>query len=71
MKIYKIYDNGGKTLDRYIVLKSPVECLSVDGVDGSDFSQWGACVDGSHLGKEIGLEDLPEAVRKHVLGRLA
>ncbi len=71
MKIHKIYDTSGETIDRYTILTSPTECLVVDDCGGRNFSQWGACVDGKHLGKRIQFEDLPKETRDHIIERLA
>jgi len=71
MKIYKIYDSGGETIDRYTILTCPTECLGVDDCGGQVFSQWGACIDGKHLGKRIKFNDLPKETQTHVLERLA
>lgn len=73
MDIYKIYDNGGKTADRYTILVSPTECLGVSDDPTHPqygFSQWSECVDGDHLGTEIEFDDLPENVQIHVTERL-
>jgi hypothetical protein len=76
MQIHKIYDNGGKTIDRYTILTEPYyfgkSCmaLGVDSVGGRGFSQWGEAFDGPHLGKEITFEDLPEETQAHVIERL-
>lgn len=76
MDIYKIYDNGGKTIDRYTIVTQPSysndlwECLGVDSVGGTGFSQWGECKLGRHLGKEIKFNELPKETQDHVLERL-
>lgn len=72
MKIQKIYDNQGKTWDRYSILTSPTECLGLsDNCDSpSGFSQWSLCEDGEHLGKLITFSELPENVQKHLVDRL-
>lgn len=79
MKI-KIYDNGGKTLDRYTVAildtyrlsngAKLYECLGVDDVGGQGFSQMSECQLGRHLGKLIKWEDLPIPTRFHIKDRL-
>lgn len=79
MQIYKIYDNGGKTIDRYQVLTEPwyagKSCVSLGLSDDPEspqgFSQWGSAYDGKHLGKRIAFESLPENVQNHILGRLS
>ena len=77
MTIYKIYDNGGKTFDRYTVLTEPghfgkfCECLSLSNNCDSPqgFSQWGDCYEGSHLGKVVSLDSLPYEVQRHIVRR--
>lgn len=75
-----VYDNGGKTLDRYsIILKNYrrrnhegkwlYECLSVnEGGDG--FSQFCEAMRGRHLGKIIEFKTLSKATQNHIIGRL-
>jgi len=73
MNIYKIYDNGGKTVDRYTILTSPTECLGLSDYPTHPqygISQWGDCVDGDHLGKKIKLDNLPNNVQEHIIKRL-
>lgn len=77
MHIFKIYDNGGETFDRFTIL---VEALSNGNYEAlglsSDpdwtlgFSQFGEAVDGEHLGREIVFDQLPANVQRHVLTRL-
>lgn len=77
-QIYAIYDNGGKTIDRYTVLTEPFhfgkscECLgmSSDPTHPQGFSQWSDCFDGPHLGKMIKFDDLPINVQEHLVKRL-
>jgi hypothetical protein len=74
MKIKAIYDNGGKTFDRYTVVSAlPYnhtlwECLGLSQ-DGFSFSQWSGCQLGSHLGKRVVFDLLPEQVQKGILSR--
>ena len=78
IQIYKIYDNGGKTFDRYTVLTEPYHfgksCealgLSDNPTDPQGFSQWGDAYEGDHLGKEIKFEKLPENIQEHIIERL-
>ena len=83
MQIYKIYDNNGKTWDRYTVLTEPDPLKptlgkpSYDALGLSDncdepggFGQWSEAFDGDHLGKEISFDDLPENVQDHIAERL-
>lgn len=74
----KVWDNGGKSTDRYTVkikyYRNPRE-TSFYGM-GSDpvygFNQYvGEMVDeGPHLGKRVDWFKLPECVRKAILGRV-
>ena len=76
--IRSIWDNGGKTADRYTVVLNTKEtedeyrCLSLsnDPDHPQRVSQVGSCKEGEHLGKRISWEDLPDNVRKHVVDRL-
>lgn len=80
--ILKIYDNGGKTVDRYtVVLKDwrnrqdgarLFQCLglSEEPTAWYGFSQCGEAIIGRHLGKIIQWKDLPEKVRTHAKERL-
>ena len=77
-----IYDNGGRTFDRFTVLIRPTtgpfrkkgewECLglSLYPEHPQGFSQWGTALQGPHLGQEIFFEELPENVRLHIARRL-
>lgn len=79
----RIYDNGGKTWDRYTVFPGDTtdlthgtwnDCLCLsDNCDSPDgFSQWSEGQIGSHLGKLVrNLEWLPENVQKHIKERLS
>jgi hypothetical protein len=77
-QIYKIYDNGGESFDRYTILFEPwyfgksCNCLglSTDPESPLGFSQFSDCYDGDHLGKEIKFEDLPDNVQTHIINRL-
>jgi len=79
IQIYKIYDNGGKTFDRYTILTEPYHfgksCEALGLSDNPEspqgFSQWGDAYEGDHLGKEIRLEKLPENIQNHILQRLS
>jgi hypothetical protein len=75
--IVGVYDNDGKTADRYTVLYGPTQrrvagqlrvqlyaCRnsSADGVIGYR----GECAKGLHLGRRVAFEALPEACREAV-----
>ena len=78
MGITSIWDNGGKTADRYsVVTKEPAgggnfmilglsdDCYSPGGVN-----MFGDGKPGPHLGKKIKFEDLPSRVQACVIARL-
>lgn len=53
-----IYDNGGKTLDRYtIFIDSDTDCIGAS-LHGDGFYQHCTGVKGRHLGKRVQLTDL-------------
>lgn len=71
--IDSIWDNGGETEDRYtIVFKDRTALgLSSNPDHPQGFSQWDHGVKpGSHLGKRIGIKDLPFDVQKHLKMRM-
>ena len=78
-EVTRIYDNGGATQDRYmIVLGGPDslelnECLGLDETPESPlgFSQMGECRVGAHLGKRLEWNDLPKEIQKHIRGKLS
>ena len=81
--IKAIWDNGGKTMDRYtVVFRKPAYHLGLLGAhdslglseypsDPQGFSQMGTAVEGDHLGKRISFYDLPFRVINHIIARLA
>lgn len=68
MKIRSIYDNKGKTFDRYTVVFDDGSALGLSHNPDSPvgFSQWGEATEGSHLGKTISFEELPQRVQQHI-----
>lgn len=75
MKIKGIYDNGGKTLDRYTVIYDLPEngrnCfwsigMSENPFHPQGFGQHGAAMPGSHLGEKIKFIQLPTDCQKLV-----
>jgi len=71
--IKSVWDNGGKTLDRYTVvfnIEGLALGLSDDPEHPQGFSQCGSGIPGEHLGKLILFEDLPLNVRLHVHKRI-
>lgn len=71
MKIKTIFDNRGRTFDRYtVILEDGLALgLSLNPDSPIGFSQWGEAVEGYHLGERISFEELPEIVQKHVKTR--
>lgn len=80
MKITAIYDNGGKTLDRFTVVTDQPEYDARNtpnlfmalglSMDGDGFSQWTTAVPGRHLGRRIQFEQLSANTQAHIAGRL-
>jgi len=73
--IKSIWDNRGKTLDRFTIVLNYMEtnihnamlCLSVDAVA---FSQYSHGEEGDHLGDKIEWNDLNENLQQHIIGRV-
>jgi hypothetical protein len=76
-----IWDNGGKTMDRYTVAVEPDRdalwspyvptlALSLDATSPQGLSQWAEGLPGPHLGREISWRELPEHIRAHVVERV-
>ena len=64
-----VYDNGGRSMDRYTVYFNNAECLSMSE---DPFFPAGVCLHGAgkigpHNGKEIAFSELPEDCKKAVL----
>lgn len=77
MNVLKIYDNGGQTFDRYTVVTNVshnglYECLGLSEHPNSPqgFSQWGNCIIGNHLGKEINFDELSNELQEHIQSML-
>lgn len=78
MKILAIFDNGGKTQDRYTIVTDSISGkwynmlgLSSNPSDYNGFSQWGNGQytrdgDNSHLGQRVHLEDLAGSLQSHI-----
>lgn len=72
--VLRIYDNGGKTMDRYTILPPRWDkehrmpdgdwLALYSGTDPKGMSGHVECAAGSHLGKRIHWDDLPEAVQR-------
>lgn len=77
MKNIRIYDNGGKTLDRYTVVfmdqpEHPAPSFAVLGMSEHPFHPQGfgqhcTAMPGRHLGKRIKFEQLPPDCQRCVL----
>jgi hypothetical protein len=70
--IKEIWDNGGKTTDRFTVILNSSECLALSEhpEHPQGFSQTGIAVSGEHLGKRINFYDLPYNIILHICKRL-
>ena len=78
MKIKAIYDNGGKTFDRYTVVYDELEQRRTEGnlysclgmseqpFAPQGFGQHGSAQMGGHLGKRIKFDDLPKDCQRAV-----
>jgi len=74
MEVLKVYDNGGETFDRYTVYYSEKETPTLHMCRGMSenpshpqgFGIFSSGMLGDHNGKEITLEDLPEACQELV-----
>lgn len=74
MQIFKIFDNGGKTIDRYTILTEAwhfgKSCnafgCSNDPIHPQGVGYWTDVYEGAKLGKEITFEELPEAVKNYL-----
>lgn len=82
MKLTAVYDNGGKTLDRYTFVTDQAEWAN-DGnnelqaymslgtdINGVGFSQFSAAMPGRHLGKRVQFTDISADLQQHVAMRL-
>ena len=80
MQIHAIYDNDGKTLDRFTILTEPwyfgkscdALCVSNNPTHPQyGVSQWSEAYEGKHLGRKISFAQLPKNVQDHILERLS
>lgn len=78
MQLKSIYDNGGKTLDRYTIVTTDrfrkggrwyYSCISASE-NGLGVFMWGECVVGRHLGKKVELTDLSEELQNRIINAL-
>ena len=77
MRITSIYDNEGKTLDRYTIVTDEKQGkfvamlgLSAHPTDYNGFSQWSTGTDGPHLGKRVQFEYLTALLQNHIAARV-
>ena len=77
----RIYDNGGRSADRYTACFKmsrtsyghnyyPYVAFDENPFDPQGFGQYGdnpTPIDGPHLGKRIGFEKLPEKAQKYIM----
>ncbi len=74
----RVYDNGGKTIDRYTVVIDDSAWEANPGMmpmlglseGGRGFSQFSDGREGPHLGKGVNFDDLDDATKKHIIFRL-
>lgn len=81
LKKVKIYDNGGKTWDRYtaVYLDEPqnsfnifaARAMSSKPFSPQGFGQYCTATPGRHLGKLVKFEDLPQDCQKLIMQDLA
>jgi hypothetical protein len=76
-----VYDNGGKTADRYTALygaplwvpeyyrigRLPCRGMSADPYHPQGVGMFGECERGPHLGRKVRFADLPEPVRRCII----
>lgn len=78
MKLKSIYDNGGKTLDRYTIVTTQRYKKSgrwyYDYIGASEngwgIFMWGECVLGRHLGKKVELGSLSKELQSRIINAL-
>lgn len=76
LKVIAIYDNGGKTLDRYTIVTnnrvSPKHYgrYTYDAISASENGlgvfMWVQCIRGNHLGKKIQFESLSKELQAKI-----
>lgn len=78
MQLKSIYDNGGKTLDRYTIVTTErhrksgrwfYECIGASE-NGLGVFMWGECILGRHLGKKVQLEGLSKELQNRIINAL-
>jgi hypothetical protein len=76
MKILAIYDNGGKTFDRYTIVTDHKVSgkhqgrFTYDAISASENGlgcyHWCQCMRGSHLGKKVSLSELSKELQEKI-----
>lgn len=80
-EVIAVYDNQGKTADRYSVLLREwydsdsrlVSCLCLSEMPSHPMgvSQYTSAMRGAHLGRKLRWQDLPMEIQRHVKARLS
>jgi len=76
LKVIAVYDNGGRSLDRYTIVtnsrvskkhkgKYTYDALSTSE-NGLGVFMWCQCIRGSHLGKKINLSELSTELQERI-----
>jgi hypothetical protein len=74
----RVYDNDGKTVDRFTVVlldvpwdSDPMTRLALGCSEGGvAYSEFCSAIPGRHLGKRVAFKDLDESTRKHIESRV-
>ena len=70
MKVISVYDNGGKSLDRYTIVSKNRNKYQYDSISASESGagvfMWVQCERGRHLGKKIEFASLAKELQKKV-----
>jgi hypothetical protein len=81
IKVIAVYDNGGKTLDRYTIVVNQrrrerigykwfYDCIG-SSENGKGVFTWSECILGKHLGAKIKLEDLSKELQEKIQNALS
>lgn len=80
LKVIAVYDNSGKTLDRYTIVVNIRRRERIgykwfyDSISASENGlgvfMWGECIRGKHLGKKIKLENLSQELQNKIQSEL-
>lgn len=73
----RIYDNGGRTFDRYTIILSDGHCfgMSKNALWPDGFNQYAGrlgvdIIEGRHLGRQVAYTKLPTDLKKAILQRI-